>query len=198
MRKLFLSVSFALVAGLLVHSCWSFISEKVPAANLFSLKNARLYMKEPDRKLIMPVRTLRARQVKDSWHAPRDGERLHQGQDIFAPRGTPIHSATEGYVVRIGENRLGGQTVSVLGAGGRVYYYAHLDSYAPDVAVGDYVTQDTVLGSVGTTGNAKNTPPHLHFSVYTAMGAINPLPLLTDKSRDENGQGRNQVKVAGS
>jgi len=107
---------------------------------------------------------------------------MHQGQDIFAPRGTPIHSATEGYVVRIGENRLGGQTISVLGAGGRVYYYAHLDSYAPSLDVGDYVTPETVLGAVGTTGNAKNTSPHLHFGVYAATGAINPLPLLADRS----------------
>ena len=182
MRKLFLSVSFALAAGLFVHSCWSFITEQVPAANLLSLKNARLYMKEPDRKLIMPVRNVRVKKVNDSWHAPRDGERIHQGQDIFAPRGTPVYSATEGYVLRIGENRLGGQTVSVLGAGGRVYYYAHLDSYAPDLDVGDYVTPETILGSVGTTGNAKNTPPHLHFGVYAAAGAINPLPLLADRS----------------
>ncbi|HWS98831.1 MAG TPA: M23 family metallopeptidase [Pyrinomonadaceae bacterium] len=182
MRKLFFSIAFMLVVGLLVHSCWSLITERVPAANLLSLKHARLYMSEPDQKLIMPLRSVRVRHVKDSWHAPRDGERMHQGQDIFAPRGTPIHSATEGYVVRIGENRLGGQTISVLGAGGRVYYYAHLDSYAPSLDVGDYVTPETVLGAVGTTGNAKNTSPHLHFGVYAATGAINPLPLLADRS----------------
>ncbi|HYG81944.1 MAG TPA: M23 family metallopeptidase [Pyrinomonadaceae bacterium] len=182
MRKLFFSVSLTLILGLLAHSCLTLLSERVPAANLLSWKTARLYMKEPDRRLAMPVRTVRARQVSDSWHAPRDGERLHKGQDIFAPKGTPVHSATEGYVVRIGENRLGGQTVSVLGAGGRVYYYAHLDSYAPGLDVGDWVTPETVLGSVGTTGNAKTTRPHLHFAVYTNAGAINPLPLLADVS----------------
>jgi peptidoglycan LD-endopeptidase LytH len=85
-------------------------------------------------------------------------------------------------VARIGESQLGGKTVSGLGAGGRLYYYAHMDSYALGVAVGDYVTTETVLGYVGTTGNAQGTPPHLHFSVYTSTGAINPLPLLTDKS----------------
>ena len=183
MRKLLFSVSLTLILGLLAHTCWTLISERVPVVNLLSWKTARLYMKEPDQKLLMPVRTVRARQVRDSWHAPRDGgERMHKGQDIFAPRGTPVHSATEGYVVRIGENRLGGQTVSVLGAGGRVYYYAHLDSYAPGLSVGDYVTPRTILGSVGTTGNARGTPPHLHFSVYASTGAINPLPLLTDRS----------------
>jgi murein DD-endopeptidase MepM/ murein hydrolase activator NlpD len=106
---------------------------------------------------------------------------VHEGQDIFAPKGTPVLSATDGYVYNIGDNRLGGQTVSIIGAGGRVYYYAHLDSYAPHLEEGDHVTNQTVLGYVGTTGNAQGTPPHLHFGVYTGGGAINPLPLLTDR-----------------
>ena len=142
---------------------------------------ARLYTKSPDETLAMPVQDVSKRQVTNTWHAPRGADRLHQGQDIFAPRGTPILSATDGYIIRIGENSLGGQTVSVMGAGGRVYYYAHLDSYAPRIEEGDYVTTKTVLGYVGTTGNAEGTPPHLHFGVYSSGGAINPLPLLTDR-----------------
>lgn len=76
----------------------------------------------------------------------------------------------------------------MIGAGGRVYYYAHFDSYAPGIAEGDYVTPQTVLGYVGTTGNAQGTPPHLHFGVYTPTGAINPLPLLTDRPEPEKGK----------
>jgi murein DD-endopeptidase MepM/ murein hydrolase activator NlpD len=127
-------------------------------------------------------------QIANTWQAPRGTDRLHQGQDIFAPRGTPILSATEGYIMNIGENSLGGQTVSVVGAGGRVYYYAHLDSYAPQTAEGDYVTTRSVLGYVGTTGNAAGTPPHLHFGVYAPGGAINPLPLLTDRAQQTTKQ----------
>jgi murein DD-endopeptidase MepM/ murein hydrolase activator NlpD len=127
-----------------------------------SFKVAELYSKEPDQTLIMPLRTVRAKQLKDSRRAPRDGgERLHEGQNIFAPCGTPIYSATNGYVVRVGESNPGGQTVSVMGAGGRIYYYAHLDGYAPDLSAGNLVTPETVLGYVGTTGNAKGSPPHL-------------------------------------
>ena len=148
----------------------------------FPLQVARLYTREADRQLLMPVEGARVRQVSNTWHAPRSGGRAHQGQDIFARRGTPVRSATEGYVIRIGENSLGGKTVSVMGAGGRSYYYAHLDAYAPGLEVGDYVTPETLLGYVGTTGNAAGTPPHLHFSVYTPAGVINPLPLLTDRS----------------
>lgn len=143
-------------------------------------KAALLYAKPPDAALAVPVEGVRAGQIESSWHAPRSGGRLHEGQDIFAPRGTAVRSATEGYVVRVGESPLGGNTVFVLGAGGRTYYYAHLDSYAPDAAVGTYVTPQTVLGYVGTTGNAAGTSPHLHFGVYNASGAIDPLPLLKD------------------
>lgn len=143
---------------------------------------SRLYAQEPDRQLAMPVRGVIKSKVGDSWQAPRDGGvRQHQGQDIFAPRGTPVLSATDGYVIRIGENKLGGRTVSVIGAGGRMYYYAHLDAYAPDIKFGDYVTPETVLGFVGTTGNAAGTSPHLHFGVYSSGEAINPLPLLNDR-----------------
>ncbi len=144
-------------------------------------KVALLYAKEADRELAVPVAGVRVRQVSNSWHAPRSGGRLHEGQDIFAPRGTPVLSATEGYVVRLGENALGGNVVFVAGAGGRNYYYAHLDSHAPGLAVGDHVTPQTVLGYVGTTGNASGTAPHLHFGVYTASGPLDPLPLLADR-----------------
>ena len=141
---------------------------------------AGLYGKSPDTSLSMPLTAVKKSQIANTWHAAR-GERQHEGQDIFAPRGTPIVSATSGYVVKIGEDNLGGHTVSVVGDGGRKYYYAHLDSYARNLEVGDYVTRTTVLGYVGSTGNADGTPPHLHFGVYTSTGAIDPLPLLTDR-----------------
>ncbi|HJP90461.1 MAG TPA: M23 family metallopeptidase [Pyrinomonadaceae bacterium] len=149
---------------------------------LFYARVARLYAQAPDSKIAMPLENVSKRAVADTWHAPRGTGRLHEGQDIFAPRGTPILSATNGYVYNIGENNLGGQTVSVIGSGGRIYYYAHLDRYAPGLEVGNRVTPRTVLGYVGTTGNAQGTPPHLHFGIYTLNGAINPLPLLSDRT----------------
>ncbi|MEO8435377.1 MAG: M23 family metallopeptidase [Pyrinomonadaceae bacterium] len=145
---------------------------------------AQLYTQEPDRQISMPLGDVSRKQIANTWHAPR-GDRQHEGQDIFAPRGTPVLSGTEGYILKIGENNLGGQTVSVIGAGGRTYYYAHLDSYAPQIAVGDYVTRQSMLGYVGTTGNAAGTPPHLHFGVYGSGGAMNPLPLLADRFHPE-------------
>lgn len=147
----------------------------------FYARVAKLYTQSPDTKIAMPLEDVARKEVADTWQAPRGDGRRHEGQDIFAPKGTPILSATNGYIYKIGENNLGGQTVSVIGSGGRVYYYAHLDSYAKGIAVGDRVSKRTVLGYVGTTGNAQGTPPHLHFGIYTWTGAINPLPLLTDR-----------------
>jgi murein DD-endopeptidase MepM/ murein hydrolase activator NlpD len=149
---------------------------------LFYARVARLYTQSPDSRLAMPLENLSKKAISDTWQASRGDGRRHEGQDIFAARGTPILSATNGFIYKIGENNLGGQTVSVIGSGGRVYYYAHLDSYAKGIEVGDRVTTRTVLGYVGTTGNAQGTPPHLHFGVYTMTGAINPLPLLTDRN----------------
>lgn len=147
----------------------------------FYARVVKLYTQAPDAKLAMPLESIAKGKIADTWQAPRGDGRRHEGQDIFAPRGTPILSATSGYIYKIGENNLGGQTVSVISKGGRIYYYAHLDSYAQNIHVGDRVTTRTVLGYVGTTGNAQGTPPHLHFGVYTLSGAINPLPLLTDR-----------------
>jgi hypothetical protein len=147
---------------------------------------ARLYSKSPDSKLSMPLKDIKKSQIANTWGAPRGDGRSHEGQDIFAPKGTPIYSATTGYVVKIGEDNLGGHVVSVIGDGGRKYYYAHLDSFARNLEVGDYVTRNTVLGYVGATGNADGTPPHLHFGVYTDSGAINPLPLLVDRPEEKS------------
>jgi murein DD-endopeptidase MepM/ murein hydrolase activator NlpD len=142
----------------------------------------QLQLREPDSELLMPVEGVPVKRVANTWGAPRSGGRDHQGQDIFAKRGTPVVSATDGIVVRVGNNSLGGQIVSVMGNGGRIYYYAHLDGYAPGLATGQTVAAGDVLGYVGTTGNARGTPPHLHFGVYTATGPINPLPLLVNRA----------------
>lgn len=195
MKKLFLAFSFTLLA-VLVLANWPAVSagaKKVADKFLIIVHVARLYAAEPDQKLAMPVQGVAKSQIANTWHAPRDGDRRHEGQDIFASRGTPVLSATEGYIVKVGENSLGGQTVSVIGAGGRIYYYAHLDSYAPHIAAGDRVNTQTVLGYVGTTGNASGTPPHLHFGIYATTGALNPLPLLADRAVDKNLESKTQT-----
>ena len=182
MRRLYLLLGWTLLVILVLAVSGG--AQTIAGKLLLYVRVAQLYAENAPSQIVMPLESVPKKRVANTWKAPRGRERLHEGQDIFAPRGTPIYSATEGYVYRIGENALGGQTVSVVGAGGRIYYYAHLDSYAPGIAEGDYVTTQSVLGYVGTTGNAQGTPPHLHFGVYTTSGAINPLPLLTDRQNE--------------
>lgn len=142
---------------------------------------------EADSVLLMPVRGRRVREIADTWGAPRGGGRVHEGQDIFAPTGTPVYSATSGYVYRIAENPRGGKTVTVVGGAGIRYYYAHFSAYAEGLEEGQYVTTATRLGYVGNTGNAQSTPPHLHFGMYggsyesCAWIAQDPLPLFVDR-----------------
>ncbi|HEY0010470.1 MAG TPA: M23 family metallopeptidase [Candidatus Paceibacterota bacterium] len=128
--------------------------------------------------LPVPVVGVPSSEVADTFGAPRGTDRTHQGVDIFAPRGTYILSATEGIVARIGTNGLGGNVVFVLGPGGERYYYAHLDEVDPVLELGQRVSTTTIIGRVGTTGNAAGTPPHLHFGIYGAGGAQNPFSRL--------------------
>ena len=142
---------------------------------------------EPDEVLVVPVDGVRVARIADTWLAPRGG-RPHEGQDLFAPRGTPVRSATPGLVYRIDDLSLGGLSVTIVGGGGRRYFYTHFDAVPGDLREGQPVDVDTVIGFVGTSGNAAGTPPHLHLGVYVgtednpcAWVAIDPLPLLRDR-----------------
>ena len=128
--------------------------------------------------LPVPVDGVPARAVTDSWGDARAIGRRHEGVDIFARRGTPVRSTTRGLIWRIGENPLGGTVVWVLGPGGDLHYYAHLDRIAEGAAPRQRISRGTLLGHVGNTGNAVNTPPHLHYGIYRSGTAINPFPLL--------------------
>lgn len=128
--------------------------------------------------LPVPVDGVRAARIADTFGAPRGRDRTHQGVDIFAARGTAVTSATRGIVASVREGGLGGRQVWVIGPAGERHYYAHLDDWAPGLARGDIVRAGETLGTVGTTGNAQGTPPHLHYGIYGANGAYDPLPLL--------------------
>ncbi|MER2011738.1 MAG: M23 family metallopeptidase [Psychrobacter alimentarius] len=115
--------------------------------------------------------------LADTWGAARSQGRTHEGIDIFAPRGTPIQSTTQGIVSKVGNNNLGGRVVVVVGPGGAGHYYAHLEDYA-DISPNDWVNAGDIIGYVGDSGNAKGTPPHLHYGIYINGSAVNPYPLL--------------------
>lgn len=126
--------------------------------------------------LPFPVSGLTAAAVQSEFGAERDaGRREHEGIDIFATRGTPVVAVKDGRA-EAGINGLGGNVVWLRdGWSGRRYYYAHLDRAAFDGSA--TVRAGDILGYVGNTGNARTTPPHLHFGIYE-RGAVDPLPFL--------------------
>jgi murein DD-endopeptidase MepM/ murein hydrolase activator NlpD len=139
--------------------------------------------------LLVPVRGVQLSKIEDSFDAPRDGGRRHDAVDILAPRGTPVVSASDGWVLRVGTNALGGNVIWTTDPEQRfVHYYAHLDRYAKGIKTGDRVQRGTVLGYVGTTGNAPPDVPHLHFQVMRVNDArrwwdgtpVNPRPFLVE------------------
>lgn len=125
-----------------------------------------------DASLTFPVEGRSTGAIQSVFGDPRDGgSRRHHGVDIFAPRGTPVISATDGRVTRANTTNIGGKVVWVRDTRGQSLYYAHLDSQV--VRSGARVLAGDVLGFVGNTGNARTTPPHLHFGVYS-RGPVNP------------------------
>jgi murein DD-endopeptidase MepM/ murein hydrolase activator NlpD len=119
----------------------------------------------------------------DTFGAPRmtgtKYEHRHEGTDIFAPQGTPLLAVQRGVVARLGVAVLGGNKLWVVGADGTQYYYAHLSAFAEGIQDGSFVDPGQILGFVGTTGNARGTPAHVHFEIHPGGGpAVNPYPFL--------------------
>lgn len=127
-----------------------------------------------DPVLAFPVSGRGERDILSRFGAPRDGGRRdHHGVDIFAPRGTPVLAGAGGTVRRVETTTLGGKVVWVRDGDGHALYYAHLDRQA--VSDGQEVEIGDTLGFVGNTGNARTTPPHLHFGVYArGEGPLDP------------------------
>jgi len=129
-------------------------------------------------KLGFPVKNGNNKDIKSFWGVDREGgARKHEGVDIFNKRGTPILAVADGTVNRVQTTNLGGKVVwQRLGLMGPSIYYAHLDSQL--VVEGQKIIKGAVLGLMGNTGNANTTSPHLHFGIYTADGAIDPIDYI--------------------
>lgn len=129
--------------------------------------------------LAFPVEGFDTRAIGSVFGDPREGgRREHHGVDIFAPRGTPALAAAEATVSRVRDGGLGGKTVWLRDtARGNSLYYAHLDRQL--VEEGDRLMPGDTVGLVGNTGNARTTPPHLHFGIYRRRhGPLDPFPFL--------------------
>jgi murein DD-endopeptidase MepM/ murein hydrolase activator NlpD len=110
------------------------------------------------------------------WYYPWGKSVTHKGVDIFAKKGTSVHSATSGLVLYKGIMGRGGNVILVLGPKWRIHYYAHLNKFC--TSEGCWVGHDDVIGQVGNTGNAAGKPSHLHYSIITLF----PYPWRADLS----------------
>jgi murein DD-endopeptidase MepM/ murein hydrolase activator NlpD len=128
--------------------------------------------------LTFPIEGRKGDRIASSFGDPRDGGgRDHQGLDIFARRGTRVVAAADGWVTSVGTNNLGGNVVWIRASRGQSHYYAHLDEQL--VSPGTRVRAGEPIGTVGNTGNARTTAPHLHFGIYRrGSGAIDPFPFV--------------------
>ena len=117
------------------------------------------------RRLLIPVAGVRAEDLVGSFSEARGG-RVHEAIDIAAPRGTPVLAADDGTVLKLFTSRAGGLTIYLADRSRRfIYYYAHLDAYAPALREGQVVARGQQVGTVGTSGNAPPNTPHLHFAI---------------------------------
>lgn len=105
----------------------------------------------------------------------------HLGIDIFGARGTPIVAAQSGTIRYSFSDPSGGRVVYIVDSCGWWHYYAHLDTVDPDLFIGKFVQVGTRLGTLGNTGVAVGTAPHLHYSIYpgTYSQGVDPWPYLT-------------------
>jgi murein DD-endopeptidase MepM/ murein hydrolase activator NlpD len=152
-----------LLPGLVFFSITTFAATEKPASAVA-------------KELIFPITG--KSNIGSYWGDTRDGgARKHEGIDIFASKGTPVVAVTDGYVLEVTEDGIGGKSVTIQSDDySWRSYYAHLDEQK--VVRGQVVKKGQLIGTVGNTGNAKTTPAHLHFGIYDGYGAIDPLPYV--------------------
>jgi murein DD-endopeptidase MepM/ murein hydrolase activator NlpD len=142
----------------------------------------------PAGALLVPVAGVAPTALADTFTQARGSGRVHDAIDIMAPRGTPVLAAADGTVEKLHFSEGGGGITAYVRSPDRrwMYYYAHLDRYAPGLAEGQQLRRGAPVGFVGSTGNANPDGPHLHFAI-NAMAPdqswwegtpVNPYPLL--------------------
>lgn len=139
------------------------------------------------RHLEIPVEGVKPSDLRDTYDEARAAGRRHDAIDIMSPRGTEVRAVDDGTIAKLFTSKDGGLTIYQFDPTRTFsYYYAHLDHYAAGLAEHQDVKRGQLLGYVGSTGNASENAPHLHFAIarletnraWWKGDPINPYPLL--------------------
>jgi murein DD-endopeptidase MepM/ murein hydrolase activator NlpD len=139
--------------------------------------------------LVIPVTGIKASELIDTYKQARaGGARVHDAIDIMADHGTPVVAAAPGRLEKLFFSKGGGGISAYVRSndGRYIFYYAHLQDYAPGLKEGQAIKRGDPIGRVGVTGNSNPDGPHLHFAINRmAPGEkwyegtpVNPYPLL--------------------
>jgi murein DD-endopeptidase MepM/ murein hydrolase activator NlpD len=199
LRTLFIVLVTAVVTCLLTSAFWFIAYSGVTVTGPSAGRSAPPPPPVPQRPALVlgptgvaiPVAGVKGDQLLDTYTQSRGTGRVHNAIDIMAPHNSPVVAAAPGTVEKLFFSKGGGGiTAYVRSEDGKwIYYYAHLQDYAPGLREGQKVGQGDAIGRVGSTGNANPAGPHLHFAIHRmAEGetwhegtAINPYPLLAGK-----------------
>ncbi|MBT8426420.1 MAG: M23 family metallopeptidase [Erythrobacter sp.] len=168
------------------------LSSDAPEAAILDTSEVSAPSDEQTRQLMIPVKNIRASDLSDTYSDSRaGGQRLHEAIDIMAPKGTSVVAAAPGTVEKLFRSDAGGLTIYVRSPDRQtIHYYAHLDEYAQGLKEGQKIRRGQRLGTVGSSGNASDEAPHLHFAIlqtsadaewWEPANAVNPYPLLTQR-----------------
>ncbi|WP_250503565.1 MULTISPECIES: M23 family metallopeptidase [unclassified Caballeronia] len=116
----------------------------------------------------------------------------HDGVDLAAPIGTPVHATAQGKVTFVGRQTGYGKVVMLENPPPYSTVYAHLSRFAKGIRTGGTVQRGQVIGYVGETGWA--TGPHLHYEVHVDDVAMDPLTV--DLPGDDRLHGEERQRFA--
>jgi murein DD-endopeptidase MepM/ murein hydrolase activator NlpD len=110
-----------------------------------------------------------AHDITDSFGDPRPGGRHHEGDDVMAPRNSPIYAVESGYIAKAASGNLAGNEIIERGVSGNSFFYAHQTVNL--VHSGEHVTAGQLIARVGNTGDAAGGATHLHFEFWPGGGS---------------------------
>ena len=146
----------------------------------------RARVPSPHAGLVLPIDGVTSANLHDTFNETRGGH-AHDAIDIMEPRGTPVHAVVDGTIEKLFISKAGGNTIYQFDIPSEYcYYYAHLGRYADGIREGMHIAQGDVIAYVGSTGDANQAAPHLHFEIHVLgpekhwwQGTpINPYPVL--------------------